>query len=213
MKSIKNQTSAQCPHGCEPFDTDYYFFIRADENPELKDSILGGELNLMRCPSCGAFFHYEKELIYLDAANELLVFMFPLSLKGNEAELKKRMEQDYRALKDILLKSLKMDYPPVCVFGLEELKHLLEHEELSALESEAVAAASAAQGFEVARLKPSYARAHHFPYYIPAAPHTTTPNDYALAAAKVLKSGLHSTLLLNLKDHMSQEEAVLPLLV
>ena len=213
MKSIKNQTLAHCPNACEPFETDYYCFIRADETPELKDAILGGELNLMRCPECGEFFHYEKELIYLDATNELLVFMFPLSLKENETELKKRMEQDYRAVKDTLLKSLKMDYPPICVFGLEELKHLLENEEQITLESQAVAAASASEGFEVARLKPSYARSHHFPYYIPAAPHANTPNDYAVAAAKVLKSGLHSTLLLNLKDHMSQEGAVLPLLI
>lgn len=202
-----------CPHGCEPFETDYFCFIRADENPDLKDAILGGELHLARCPECGAFFHHEKELIYLDPSNELLVFMLPSESKAREAELRKRMQDDYRTVKDVLLKDLKLDYPPVCVFGLEELKLLLENEQRTALESEIVAAASAAEGFEIARLKPSYAREHHFPYYIPALPHTKHPHDYALAAAKVLKSGLHSPLLLNLKDHMSQEDAVLPPLI
>lgn len=213
MNSIKNQTQVNCPNGCEPFEADYFCFIRADENPDLKDAILGGELHLVRCPECGAYFHHEKELIYLDPLNELLVFMFPRDSKERENELRKRMQDDYRTVKDVLLKSLHLDYPPICVFGLEELKHLLESEERNILESEAVAASSASAGFEVVRLKPSYARMHHFPYYIPALPHSKHPEDYALAAAKVLKSGLHSPLLLNLKDHMSQEEAVLPLLV
>jgi uncharacterized C2H2 Zn-finger protein len=210
MNSISNQTLVHCPQGCEPFEADYFCLIRADENPELKEAILGGELHLVRCPECGTFFHHEKELMYLDPENELLVFMFPQDSKDRENELRKRMQDDYRSVRDVLFKDLNMDYPPVCVFGLEELKHLLESEEIVNIESQAVAAASAEQGFEVARLKPSYARAHHFPHYIPVLPHTKKPQDYAVAAAKVLKSGLHSPLLLNLKDHMSQEEAVEP---
>ena len=213
MNSIHNQTLMHCPKGCEPFEADYYCFIRADENPDLKEAVLGGELNLVRCPACGTYFHHEGELIYLDPQHELLVFMFPQDSKAREAELRKRMQDDYRLVKDTLFKSLNMDYPPVCVFGLEELKHLLEHEEQAEMESQAVAAAAAAIGLSVARLKPSFARAHHFPQYIPALPNSVTPNDYAVAAAKVLKSGLHSPLLLNLKDHMSQEEAELPLFI
>lgn len=206
MNSLTNQTLAHCPNGCEPFEADYHCFIRADKTPELKEAILGGELNLLRCPECGAFFHHESELIYLDPLNELLVFVFAPEEKQKQALVQKRMEQDYAQVKG----ALHLDYAPLCVFGLEELKLLLEQDEQYALESEAVAAACAQAGYGVARLKPSYARAHHFPQYIPAVGQNATANDYAIAAAKVLKSGLHSTLLLNFKDHMSQEEAVLP---
>jgi len=104
-----------------------------------------------------------------------------------------------------------LNYPPLCVFGLSELQQLLHHEEEMTAESEVVAAASATQGFEIARLKPSYARQHHFPFYVPAK--GTTANDYAVAAAKVLKSGLNSTLLLNFKDKMSEEGAKPPVLL
>lgn len=30
--------------------------VSADQDPDLKSAILGGELNLVRCPECGAFF-------------------------------------------------------------------------------------------------------------------------------------------------------------
>ena len=89
---------------------------------------------------------------------------------------------------------------------LDELQQLLHHEEEVAAESEVIAAAAASQGFEIIRLKPSYAREHHFPLYIPApAVKKPTANDYAVAAARVLKSGLNSTLLLHFKDQMSVE--------
>ena len=125
-----------------------------------------------------------------------------------------KIAHDYEVIKNSLLKELHLDYPPISVFGLEELQHLLHHEEELTSESEVIAAASATQGFEVLRLKPSYARKHHFPLYVPA-PSVKKPsaNDYALAAAKVLKSGLNSPLLLNFKDHMSAPGAEIPTLL
>lgn len=206
MKSLQNEASAHCPHGCEPFDVTYWSFVHGDENEELKSAILGGELNLVRCPECGHYFHYDGELIYFDKQAELLAFVFSPKDKAREAELKAKMAADYQVIKNTLFNELHLDYPPISLFGLEELQHLLHHEEENAAESEVVAAAAATQGFEVARLKPSYARAHHFPLYVPApAVKNPTANDYAVAAAKVLQSGLKSPLLLHFKDTLSQE--------
>ena len=206
MRTLQNEAAAHCPNGCEPFDVKYWSLVRADESEDLKSAILGGELNLVRCPECGTYFHHDGELIYFDGTAELLVFVFSPKDKVREAELKAKMEADYQVIKNTLVKELHLDYPPISLFGLEELQQLLHHEEEVAAESEVVAAASATQGFEIARLKPSYAREHHFPSYIPApAVKNPTANDYAVVAAKVLKSGLNSTLLLNFKDQMSVE--------
>ena len=123
------------------------------------------------------------------------------------------MQRDYEIIKTTLLKQLHMDYPPISVFGLEALKKILQEEENYSFESEAVAAACAAAGVSVARLKPSYAREHHFPYYVPAPQGTAGANDYAVCASRVLKTGLKSPLLLNFKDQMSQEGATTPLLL
>lgn len=214
MRSLQNEAAAHCPNGCEAFDVTYWSLVRGDENDDLKNSILGGELNLVRCPECGTYFHHDGEIIYFDASTELLIFVFSPKDKTRQQELTEKIEHDYQIIKNSLLKQLHLDYPPFCLFGLEELQHLLHQEEKQIAESEVIAAASASQGFEVARLKPSYARSHHFPLYVPA-PMTknSTANDYAVAAARVLKSGLNSALLLNFKDQMSENKAHLPILL
>lgn len=211
MRSLQNEAAAHCPNDCEPFDVTYWSLVRADENPDLKESILGGELNLVRCPECNTYFHHDGELIYFDAPAELLVFVFSPKDKPREHELKEKIEHDYQIIKNSLLKDAHLNYPPLCVFGLAELQHLLHHEDELTAESEVIAAGAATQGLEVARLKPSYARENHFPLYVPA--HGPTANDYAVAAAKVLKSGLNSTLLLHFKDKMSEDGAQPPVLL
>lgn len=211
MRSLQNEAAAHCPNGCEDFDVTYWSLVRGDENADLKSAVLGGELNLVRCPECGTYFHHDGEMIYFDAPAQLLVFMFAPKDKPREHELKEKIEHDYQIIKNSLLKDVDLNYPPVCVFGLEELQKLLQQEERFVAESEVVAAACATQGFEVTRLKPSYAREHHFPLYVPVpAGNAPTAADYAVAAAKVLKSGLKSVLLLHFKDKMSQEGAPLP---
>ncbi len=214
MKSLQNEATAHCPHGCEEFDISYWSFVRADGEEDLKSSILAGELNLVRCPHCGTFFHHDGELVYIDAPAELLVFVFSQKDKPREQELRAKMTQDYQSLKPVLLHETGLSFAPVCVFGLEELQHLLRHEEERSEESAVIAAASAQQGFQVARLRPVYAREHHFPLYIPA-PSSKNPsaNDYAVAAARVLQSGLNSPLLLHFKDAMSQQGAQSPVLL
>ncbi len=211
MKSIKNAASVCCPNHCEEFDVEYWSVISADQDPDLKTAALGGELNLVQCPACGMFFHHDGDFIYLDAPAQLLVFVFSPKNRSQEQELRQRMQQDYQIIKNTLAKQLHIDYPPVCVFGLDELKHLLQQEEDNSFESEAVAASAAAAGFGVVRLKPSYAREHHFPYYVPVPTGRATANGYAVAASQVLKTGLKSPLLLHFKDQMSQEGATAPL--
>ena len=211
MKSIKNEAAVCCPNHCEEFDVEYWSLISADQDPDLKTAAMGGELNLVQCPQCGTFFHHDSDLIYLDAPAELLIFVFAEKNRFQEQELRTRMQRDYEIIKNTLAKQLQIDYPPICVFGLEALKNILQEEEKHAFESEAVAAAAAAQGLQVVRLKPSYARSHHFPYYVPAPGGKVSANAYALAASKVLKSGLQSKLLLNFKDQMSQEGVAIPL--
>lgn len=210
MKSIRNQAQTHCPNGCEPFEVDYWSLIRADQDPDLKEILLGGELNLVRCPECGNYFHHDGDLLYLDTPAELMVFVFSKESAAHAPDLRARIEQDYAIIKNTLLKEAHLDFPPVSVFGLDELKTLLHHEQHLTDESEVVAASTAAAGLTVARLKPSYARENHFPLYIPAPAHAQTPNDYAVAAAKVLKTGINSPLLLHFKDKMADEHAQMP---
>ena len=194
MKSLKYQETLSCPNGCEPFEADRWSFVNAAQNPELKDAVLGGELNLFCCPQCSAFFHGDNDLIYVDERAGLLVFVFSDKNRANKAQLLEKMEHDYAQLKDTLFKKMNLDFGPICVFGLEELKGVVQKEQQRTDESEAIAAAAAALGLKVARLHPRWAREHDCPLYV-AAGADDTASGYALAARKVLESGLQSPLL------------------
>lgn len=211
MKSIKAEGRAKCPNHCEEFDIEYWSLVRADQDPDLKTAALGGELNLVCCPECKTFFHHEGDLIYLDAPNELMIFVFSHADKDKEAALVAKMKQDYQTIKQVLSKTLHLDYAPLYVFGLDGLKEVLEKEEKTLFESEVVAASAAAAGCSIVRLKPSYAREKLFPLYVPA-PIGEGANGYALAAHKVIKQGVQSLRLQNFLDQMSQEGASLPVL-
>ena len=87
MRSLQNEEAAHCPQGCEPFDVTYWSLVRVDENDDLKGAILGGELNLVRCPECGTYFHHDGEIIYFEAPAELLVFVFSPKDKARADEL------------------------------------------------------------------------------------------------------------------------------
>lgn len=212
MKSIKAEGQAKCPNHCEEFDVEYWSFVRADEDPDLKTAALGGELNLVCCPECKTFFHHDGNLIYLDAPNELMIFVFSHADKDKEAALAAKMKEDYQTIKQVLSNKLHFDYQPFYVFGLDGLKQILEQEEKMLFESEVVAAAAAQAGCSIVRLKPGYAREKRFPLYVPA-PLGEGANGYALAAHKVIKQGIQSLLLQNFLDQMSQEGASLPVVI
>ena len=166
MKSIKGSAIAHCPNGCEPFEAEFWTLIRADQDLELKEALLGGELNLVSCPHCGEYFYHDKHVIYFDPPAEILAFVAPSSEKQTFAEVRKKMQKDFELLKANLA-SMNIDYDPVYISGLEDLKLMLDAEEVLSLQSEVIAAQSAQHGFKIAAIKPSSARAKGYPLYIP----------------------------------------------
>ena len=209
MRSIKLTDTVSCPNGCENFEADRWTFINAKQNPELKDAILGGELNLFCCPQCHSFFYGDSDLIYLDEETELLVFAFSEKNRSKRKELEKKMQHDYELLKDTLFKQVQLDVGPIYVFGLEELKELLIKEQARMDESQAIAAAAATLGLKVARLVPQWAREHDFPLYT-AAGTDETAKTFADSARKVLQEGLNSPLLKHFAEQMQGDGAQAP---
>lgn len=209
MRSIKLNQTLTCPNGCEPFDADQWTFVNVSANPELKDAVLGGELNLFYCPQCNTFFHGDNDFVYLDEQASLLIFVFSDKNQKDKGELLAKMQHDYEQLRDSVFKQLNLDFGPMCVFGLEELKEVVEQEQQRTDESEAIAAAAAALGLKVARLKPEWARERGFPLYT-AAGTDETAASYAGSARKVLKSGLKSPLLKHFAEQMEGGGAQAP---
>jgi len=191
MKSIKNSDTFQCPHGCEDFEHDFWSLVDASSSPELREAALGGELNLVMCPSCGRYFHHDNNLIYFDAATKFLVFVFAERERGHDKDLKEKMNHDYQLIKNSLAREVNLSGAPVCVFGLHELKDLIEEEEFFARESEVVAASAAAAGYKIATLEPSYARVRGYPFFVPVKSDKSAA-DLVSSANAVLEKGLNS---------------------
>lgn len=209
MRSIKLTDTITCPDGCEAFEAERWTFISATENPELREAVLGGELNLFCCPTCRSFFHGDTDLIYFDEEAQLLIFAFSSKNRRNRKQLAAKMQQDYQLLKDTLFKQVHLDVGPMYVFGLDELKKVLLREQQRTDESQAIAAAAAALGFKVACLDPQWARENDFPLYT-AAGADETAKSFADSARKVLQEGLRSPLLKRFADQMQGDGAQAP---
>ena len=148
-------------------------------------------------------------MIYLDEEAQLLIFVFSEKNRVKQKELVAKMRQDYQLLKDSLIKKMDFDFNPLYVFGLEELKEVLEKEEQRNDESQVIAAAAAALGLQVTRLVPQWAREHNYPLYT-AAGVDETAKSFADSARKVLESGLQSPLLKHFAEEMKGDGALAP---
>jgi hypothetical protein len=75
-----------CPNCGTPFRTGIYTLVDAGEQPELKQALLAGQLNLAVCPKCGTASMLGTPLIYHDANKQLFLVYFPQELNASPAE-------------------------------------------------------------------------------------------------------------------------------
>lgn len=126
--SFKGNVKAQCPKGCETFDADVWSFVRG-EDIRLREGLLAGDLNLLICPECGAYFYPESTLIYYDAPAELLVFILPEAYKAEEAMWREKIKKDYVQMKEVIAGDVMIKEVPVIYFGLEAFRAMLQAED------------------------------------------------------------------------------------
>ena len=71
------QTQITCPNCQTPYVTDVYQLIDVGQQPEMKQYILSGQLNLAVCPNCGASGQLSTPLVYHDPDHELFMTFVP----------------------------------------------------------------------------------------------------------------------------------------
>ncbi|WP_424244796.1 hypothetical protein Dip510_002066 [Elusimicrobium posterum] len=108
MKSIKGSATIKCPKCSEEFESEFWSLIHAGSAPELKEGVMGGEVNLVSCPACQHFFYHEANMIYFDEQSGLLVFIFDEKEKAQEKELIKKMHHDFDLIKNTIAKELNI---------------------------------------------------------------------------------------------------------
>jgi hypothetical protein len=75
-----------CPACNTSFRTQVHTLIDVTEQPELKATLLSGQLNVAVCPQCGAASMLGAPLVYHDAAKQLFLIYFPAELNSQKDE-------------------------------------------------------------------------------------------------------------------------------
>jgi hypothetical protein len=82
------QTQITCPSCNNMFAGEVHQIVDVGLQPELKEMLLNGYLNVVHCPSCTAVSRVEMPMLYHDPANELFMIYMPMemNLSHNERE-------------------------------------------------------------------------------------------------------------------------------
>lgn len=81
-------TRIPCPNCGHRFVAQVQSVVDVGEQPELKEALLAGRLNVVRCPECGTGGLLSTPLIYHDPDKELLIVLAPseMNLSADEQE-------------------------------------------------------------------------------------------------------------------------------
>lgn len=163
-----------CTNCKHPNTAEIWSSINAQEDPELKDIVLGGELNLIECAACRKTFYAEQFLLYHDPSNELMAFVYPYSCRNDKEAWEEKTKMDFS--------QSTYTYPAVSLFGLDELVRMVEAEDESEIQGEIVAHMAAEHGLTIKRLRPSIARRYGAPRILPYSKDLSSSRENLLKA-------------------------------
>lgn len=151
----------------EVFEAEVVQSVSAQTQPELKEMVLAGELNIVQCPACKKFIFAEKFLLYHDAEQELLAFVYPLSMESRKVEIQESVLQQYRDLQQELVGQDRLQYQPFLLFGLDRLCDLIHLEEQRQDEFAIAASLCETLGLTFYRIHQDAARKQNLPVVLP----------------------------------------------
>lgn len=143
--SVFNDIDVRCVQCGKEFRGTVWTSINAKEDPELKDMLLGGEINILFCPECSHTFFYEHFLLYLDPPLNLAAYVYPPHEEVEKKDLEIMMRRSFEEAQEGFAPKDRFTSEPLLMFGLDELqrkireldtKHLTEEVEKAKKKSE-----------------------------------------------------------------------------
>lgn len=159
-----DMTCEQCGH---EFRGTVWTAVNAKQDPELKDILLGGELNMVMCPECAHVEYHDHFVLYQDPSAELLAYVYPESEKVREPELRTMMITGFREAQNVYAEKDRIRYDPVLVFGLESLVEMMTDEEARGEQSQIAEVLCKEEKIPFVVLPPARARGHRLPRVLP----------------------------------------------
>lgn len=93
-------TQVTCPNCGTPYTAEVHQLIDVGRNPELKQMLLSGQLNVAVCPSCGAAGQLSSALVYHDPQHELFMIYMPQELNLDQVQREEYIGQLTRQVMD-----------------------------------------------------------------------------------------------------------------
>ena len=151
----------------EIFPAEIYQSVTIEEDPELKDLILGGEFNMVQCPACSEVVYAERFVLYHDRSEELMAFVYPYALQAQAGAIRSEMLKTFKDLQDALAEDQKLPYGPVLLFGMDQLTVLLTEDDEITDEMDVVSYLCKSLGLKFKKIQKSLARQNRIPSLLP----------------------------------------------
>ncbi|RMG87556.1 MAG: hypothetical protein D6712_05455, partial [Chloroflexi bacterium] len=74
------QQTIRCPACGQPYNGEIRTIIDAGQDPQGKQMLIAGQLNVQQCPHCGSTTRAAAPILYHDADKELLISFVPMEL-------------------------------------------------------------------------------------------------------------------------------------
>lgn len=97
-------TQLTCPQCGTPYSAEVHQVVDSKHNPQLKQQLLNGQLNVAVCPNCGAGGQMATIMLFHDADHEIFMVHVPQELNLNQVQREQMIGQ--------LTKQVMDDMPP-----------------------------------------------------------------------------------------------------
>ena len=209
--SVLVSRDVPCPYCKHPNEAEVWSSINVREDPELKDILIGGELNMTTCSSCREVFYVDHFLLYHDPESELMAFVYPRDAAAEKEVWEAKTASDFAESQATIPEGDRLPYPPATFFGLDELVRLVEREDEMNLQGEIVAALAPAHGFGIRRLRALDARSGGWPRILPVMNGRDSARESLAAGLRKLKDVNDRLFVYNeLAERLEREPALVP---
>lgn len=184
--SLSYMEEVQCSCG-ETFEAELYQSVSVRENPELKEAVLGGQLNVVKCTSCFRLLYAERFVLYHDADSALMAFVYPKDMEHDRIKIEQSMGGAFAQLQSELPEGQEIQYQPYLLFGMDALCALIRAEEDLADEVAVVESLCDSLQIKYKKISLDLARRKQIPSLIPYAVNDSKNGFRENAIAGLLK--------------------------
>jgi hypothetical protein len=131
--SIGAEMDVTCACG-HPFKAWLWQSANVTASPELRQRILAGEMNVVKCPSCGRTFHVELPFLYHDLGARQWIWVYPVEYEKESGSVHAKVGEMWEELKKKLPPAIRetfeTEYVVLVVFGMDALVYYLKGKDL-----------------------------------------------------------------------------------